>query len=78
MILGQGQDTPLGHGQQLCQISSRLDKCVRSCGPDKMWTDDRQTDGQSDKAIPIYPTNQLFELRPKNKVLHVPVLFKLH
>ena len=57
MILGQGQDTPFGHGQQLCQISSRLDKCVRSYGPDKMWTDGRQTDGQSDKAIPIYPTN---------------------
>ena len=28
MTLGQGHDTPLGHGQQLCEIISRLDKGV--------------------------------------------------
>ena len=39
MILGQGHDTPLGHGQQLCVILSREDKGVRSYGPDTMWTD---------------------------------------
>ena len=42
MTLGQGHDTPLGHGQQLCEIISRLDKGIRSHGPDTMWTD-RQT-----------------------------------
>ena len=39
MILGQGHDTPLGHGQQLCEILSRSDKWLRSYGPDTMWTD---------------------------------------
>ena len=36
MTLGQGHDTPLGHGQQLCKIISRLDKGVQSYGPDTM------------------------------------------
>ena len=55
MTLGQGHDTPLGHGQQLCAIISRLDKGVRSYGPDMMWTDgqtDRRTDRQGDSYIP--------------------------
>ena len=35
MTLAQGYDTPLRHGQQLCEILSRLDKGVRSYGPDR-------------------------------------------
>ena len=30
MTLSQGHDTLLGHGHQLCEIISRLDKGVRS------------------------------------------------
>ena len=33
MSLGQGHDTPLGHGEQLCEIS-RSNMAVRSCGQD--------------------------------------------
>ena len=36
MTLGQGHGTPLGHGQQLCEILSTLDKWVRSYGLDTM------------------------------------------
>ena len=32
--LGQGHDTPLGHGQQLCEILSISEMAVRSYGPD--------------------------------------------
>ena len=32
--LGQGHDTPLGHGQQLCEILSRSNMAVKSYGPD--------------------------------------------
>ena len=39
MILGQGHDTPLGHGQQLCEVLSRSNMAVRSYGPDTIWTD---------------------------------------
>ena len=53
MTLCQGHgtppdDTPLGHGQQLCEIISRSDKGVRSYGPYTMWTDG-QTDGRTDR-----------------------------
>ena len=34
MTLSQGHDTPLGHGQQLCEILSRSNMAVRSYGPD--------------------------------------------
>ena len=34
MTFGQVNDTPLGHGQQLCEISSRSNLTVRSYGPD--------------------------------------------
>ena len=34
MTLGEGHDTPLGHGQQLCEILSRSNISVRSYGPD--------------------------------------------
>ena len=34
MTLGQVRDTPLGHGQQLCEILSRSNMAVRSYGPD--------------------------------------------
>ena len=34
MTLGQGHDTPLGHGQQLCEILSRSNMAVKSYGPD--------------------------------------------
>ena len=34
MTMGQGHDTPLGHGQQLCEILSRSNLAVRSYGPD--------------------------------------------
>ena len=34
MTLGQGHDTPLGNGQQLCEILSRSNLAVRSYGPD--------------------------------------------
>ena len=53
MTLGQGHDTPLGHGQQLCEILSRSDKGVRSYGPDTMWTDG-QTDGRIDRQGDSY------------------------
>ena len=33
MTLGQGHDTPLVHGQQLCEIS-RSNMAMRSYGPD--------------------------------------------
>ena len=34
MTLGQGHGTPLGHGQQLCEILSRSNMAVKSYGPD--------------------------------------------
>ena len=34
MTLGQGHDTPWGHGQQLCEILSRSNMAVRSYGLD--------------------------------------------
>ena len=34
MTLGQGHNTALGHGQQLCEILSRSNLAVRSYGPD--------------------------------------------
>ena len=34
MTLGQDHDTPLGHGQQLCEILSRTNLAVRSYGSD--------------------------------------------
>ena len=42
MSLCQGHDTTLGHGQQLCEILSRSNFAVRSCGPNLdfgyVWT----------------------------------------
>ena len=35
MTMGQRHDTPLGHGQQLCEILSRSNMAMRSYGPDK-------------------------------------------
>ena len=35
MTLDQGHDTPLGNGQQLCEISSRSNLAVTSYGPEK-------------------------------------------
>ena len=35
MTLGLGHDTPLGHGQQLCEILSKSNMTVVSCGPEK-------------------------------------------
>ena len=60
MTLGQGHDTPLGHGQQLCEIFSRSDKWVRRYGPDKMCTDG-QTDGQGDSYTvkPVLATTSI-------------------
>ena len=34
MTLGQGHETPLGHGQQLCEILPRSNLAVGSYGPD--------------------------------------------
>ena len=34
MTLGQDHDTPLGNGQELCEILSRSNMAVRSYGPD--------------------------------------------
>ena len=34
ITLGQGHDTPLGHGQQLCEMLSRSNLVVRSYDPD--------------------------------------------
>ena len=34
LTLGEGHDTPLSHGQQLCEILSRSNMTVRSYGPD--------------------------------------------
>ena len=36
MTLGQGHDTPLGHGQQLFELLSRSEKGVKGYGPDTM------------------------------------------
>ena len=33
--IGQGQGTPLGHGQQLCEILTKSNNTVASYGPDK-------------------------------------------
>ena len=35
MTLDQGHDTPLGHGQQVCEILSRSNLAVRSYGPER-------------------------------------------
>ena len=40
-------DSPLGNGQQLCEIISRTDMGVRRYGPNTMWID-----GQDDSYIP--------------------------
>ena len=37
MTLGQGYDTPLGHGQQLYEILSRSNGAVRSYDPNKFF-----------------------------------------
>ena len=50
MTLGQDHDTPLGSGQQLCEISSIYVKEFRSYGPDNV-------DGQTDMVISIFPSN---------------------
>ena len=34
MTLGQSHDTPLGHGQQLCEILARSNMAGRSYDPD--------------------------------------------
>ena len=34
MTLVQGHDTPLGHGQRLCEILSRSNMAVKTHGPD--------------------------------------------
>ena len=34
MTLSKGHDTPLGHGQQLCEILSTSNMAVKSYGPD--------------------------------------------
>ena len=34
MIFGQGHNTPLGHGQQVCEISSKSNFAIRSYGLD--------------------------------------------
>ena len=34
MTLGEGHDTPLGHGRQVCEVLSRSNMAVRSYGPD--------------------------------------------
>ena len=34
MTLGQGHGTPLGNGQQLCEILSRSNMAAKSYGPD--------------------------------------------
>ena len=44
--------TPLGHGQQLCEILSRLDMWLRSYGPNTNWTD-----RQGDSYMFIPPVN---------------------
>ena len=33
ITLGHGHDTPLGHGQHLCEILSRSNMVVKSYGP---------------------------------------------
>ena len=50
MTLGQGHDTPLGHGQQLCEILSRSEEVT------KLWSGhdvNRRTDRQDD----LYQSN---------------------
>ena len=44
MTFDLGHDTPLGHGQQMCEILSRSNEGVRSYAPDKM---NRRTDRQT-------------------------------
>ena len=36
MTLGQGHDTPLGHGQQVCEILSSSNMTVKSYVPDTL------------------------------------------
>ena len=62
MTLGQGHDTLLVCGQQLCEILSISAKGLRRHGPykvDGQTSTDRQTDGRTDGrtdiVIPIYP-----------------------
>ena len=45
MTLGQGHNTPLGHGQQLYGILSKSSMKVESYGLDKANEDDRWMDG---------------------------------
>ena len=55
MTLGQGNDTPLGHGQHLREILSRLDKGINKTawpGHDLNRQMDRQPDRQDDSYIP--------------------------
>ena len=47
-------DTPLGHGQQLCENNIQIRQVGTKLWPGTMWTD-RQTDRQTDRVFPIYP-----------------------
>ena len=55
MTFGQGHDTLLGHGQQLCEILSRSNM---EGGGTKSWPRhdvNRRTVRQTDRVIPINP-----------------------
>ena len=69
MTFGQGYDTSLGHGQQLCEILSRSNKGVRSYCPDTMW---RQTVVQ-----PIFSGQGLQTTGFSGRLFGVPVLMHI-
>ena len=50
LTLDKGHDTPLRHGQQLCEILSRSNLAVRSYDVNRRT--DRRTDREGDSYIP--------------------------
>ena len=65
MILSESHtcNIPLGDGQYPCKIVSRSEKGVKSRGSDKKSR--RQTDGQADMVISVYPVSLLHRYNAK-------------
>ena len=59
MILSQGHDTPLGHGNNCVKLypdwTREYKVMARTRCEQTDGRTDRQTEGQTDRAIPIYP-----------------------
>ena len=76
MTLAQGHNTPLGHGQQLCEILSRSIKAVRSWGPDTdfpcicivtLTLESRRYDLDQGHDTPLGHGQQLCEILSRSK-----------